>query len=66
VDPYRIDQALEEFGMPMGVFKMCDLSGLDVFLYVGQQYKAYSDRTHNSTLLQYLVKANRLGNTYDH
>ncbi|XP_029386020.1 peroxisomal bifunctional enzyme isoform X2 [Echeneis naucrates] len=28
--PEKIDQALEEFGFPMGVFKMSDLSGLDI------------------------------------
>ncbi|KAJ8352331.1 hypothetical protein SKAU_G00238070 [Synaphobranchus kaupii] len=28
--PEQVDQALEEFGFPMGVFRMSDLSGLDV------------------------------------
>ncbi|KAM4561191.1 peroxisomal bifunctional enzyme [Fundulus diaphanus] len=28
--PEQVDQVLEEFGFPMGVFKMSDLSGLDV------------------------------------
>ncbi|KAK5920997.1 hypothetical protein CgunFtcFv8_024738 [Champsocephalus gunnari] len=28
--PELVDQALEEFGFPMGVFRMSDLSGLDV------------------------------------
>lgn len=28
--PQLVDQALEEFGFPMGVFRMSDLSGLDV------------------------------------
>lgn len=28
--PELVDEALEEFGFPMGVFKMSDLSGLDV------------------------------------
>ncbi|XP_052379252.1 peroxisomal bifunctional enzyme [Oncorhynchus keta] len=28
--PQQVDEALEEFGFPMGVFRMSDLSGLDV------------------------------------
>lgn len=28
--PKQVDQALEEFGFPMGVFRMSDLSGLDI------------------------------------
>ncbi|XP_045560283.1 peroxisomal bifunctional enzyme isoform X1 [Salmo salar] len=28
--PRQVDEALEEFGFPMGVFRMSDLSGLDV------------------------------------
>ncbi|KAL3831886.1 hypothetical protein ACJMK2_023583 [Sinanodonta woodiana] len=28
--PYEVDQALEDFGMPMGMFRVSDLSGLDI------------------------------------
>ncbi|KAK3589578.1 hypothetical protein CHS0354_043032 [Potamilus streckersoni] len=28
--PYEVDQVLEDFGMPMGMFRVSDLSGLDI------------------------------------
>jgi 3-hydroxyacyl-CoA dehydrogenase len=30
INPYRIDAVLEQFGMPMGPFRMYDLAGLDL------------------------------------
>lgn len=30
VSPYQIDRVLEDFGMPMGPFRMSDLAGLDI------------------------------------
>ncbi len=64
VDPYLIDKLLEGFGFPMGVFKMNDLSGLDVGLFVGGIIaKAYQDRVYRSTLVPRLVEGKRLGRT---
>jgi len=60
--PYRIVRALVAFGMPMGVFQMSDLSGVDIGAYVsGIIANAYGDRTYKSTIGEKLVKAGRLG-----
>jgi enoyl-CoA hydratase/3-hydroxyacyl-CoA dehydrogenase len=62
VDPYRIDKALESWGMPMGVYKMSDLSGIDIFVHVsGTINAAYGERCYNSTLGHKLAAAKRLG-----
>jgi len=62
IDPYRIDRALESFGMPMGVFKMADLSGVDIFVHVGEIMRAaYGDRCYISTIGKRLFDAKRLG-----
>eukprot|EP01117_Protostelium_nocturnum_P016072 TRINITY_DN629_c0_g1_i1.p1 TRINITY_DN629_c0_g1~~TRINITY_DN629_c0_g1_i1.p1 ORF type:complete len:733 (-),score=325.51 TRINITY_DN629_c0_g1_i1:217-2415(-) len=62
VDVYRIDKAIESFGMPMGPFKMSDLSGVDIGVYVGNIIGgAYPDRVYKSTLTQNMVKGGRLG-----
>jgi len=62
VDLYRIDKAIEGFGMPMGPFKMGDLSGIDIGMYVGGIIgNAYPDRTYKSTIFQNFQKAGRLG-----
>jgi len=61
-EPTRIDKALEKFGMPMGVFRMADLSGLDVFKHVsGTINAAYGERCYNSPLGDALFQAKRLG-----
>jgi len=62
IDPYRIDKALTAFGMPMGVFQMQDLSGLDVGVHVRDIIKAaYGSRCYLSTLGNRLFAAKRLG-----
>ena len=62
IDPYRIDRALFEFGMPMGPFRMSDLAGIDVGVAAGAILDAaYADRTYRSKLRQLLVAAGRLG-----
>jgi len=62
VDPYRIDQALEAFGMPIGVFKMTDLSGIDIAMHVSATIgQAYSDRVYFSTGVKQLFEAKRFG-----
>ena len=62
LSPYRIDAALEAFGMPMGVFKMTDLSGVDIAIHVSATIQsAYGDRTYRSTAVQQLFEQKRLG-----
>ena len=62
LDPYRIDSALEAFGMPIGVFKMTDLSGVDIAVAVSQTIQAaYGDRTYFSSGVRQLFEAKRLG-----
>jgi len=62
IDPYRIDRVLESFGMPMGVFKMADLSGVDIFVHVGEIMRsAYGDRCYTSSIGKRLFDAKRLG-----
>lgn len=62
IDPYRIDQALFHFGMPMGPCRMSDLAGIDVGLAAGSILDAaYSDRSYRSALRRLLVQAGRLG-----
>ena len=62
LSPYRIDSALEAFGMPMGVFKMTDLSGVDIAIHVSATIRqAYGERTYFSTAVQQLHDQKRLG-----
>lgn len=51
-----------KFGMPMGMFRMADMSGVDIIATVGNMYKtAYADRVYISPLPPMLVEAGRLG-----
>jgi enoyl-CoA hydratase/3-hydroxyacyl-CoA dehydrogenase len=62
IDLYRIDKVLENFGMPMGVFKMTDLAGVDVCNYVMNiTCNGYKDRVYRTTLLDSLAKEKRFG-----
>lgn len=62
VDPYRIDRALYEFGMPMGPCRMSDLAGIDVGVKAGGILDAaYPDRGYRSQLRRLLVEAGRAG-----
>lgn len=62
VDLYRIDKALLKFGMPMGVFQMSDLSGIDIFSHVSKNINsAYGERCYNATMGNMMMKENRLG-----
>lgn len=62
VDPYRIDRALVDFGMPMGPSRMSDLAGLDVGVAAGSILDAaYPGRVYRSALRRLLVEAGRLG-----
>ncbi|MFJ4387006.1 3-hydroxyacyl-CoA dehydrogenase NAD-binding domain-containing protein [Pseudomonas sp. NPDC089408] len=57
VSPYRIDQALERWGMKMGPFKVIDLVGVD--LLYGAWQGVYGPQ--DIQLLGHLCKADRLG-----
>lgn len=62
LDPYRVDAAVAAFGMPMGPFRLGDLVGLDVSLFVGRSYlEAFPDRVYRSALVPLLNEAGRLG-----
>jgi enoyl-CoA hydratase/3-hydroxyacyl-CoA dehydrogenase len=62
IDPYRIDKALFDFGMPMGPFRMSDLAGVDVAKFAGGiMAEAYRDRTYVSTLADHLFAEKRFG-----
>ena len=46
VSPARVDKVMKDFGMAMGPFATCDLSGLDVYWRIQQDRKdAWGDRT---------------------
>jgi len=67
VDPYAIDKALFDFGMPMGPFRMGDLAGIDVAKFAGGILAdAYADRVYQSTLVDYLFDAKRFGQKTGH
>lgn len=62
VDPYRIDQVLYQWGMPMGPFRMSDLAGNDVSKYAGEILgRAYGERSYASTLLNHNYDEKRFG-----
>ncbi|KAL6769994.1 ECH3 [Auxenochlorella protothecoides x Auxenochlorella symbiontica] len=62
LDPYRVDAAVAAFGMPMGPFRLGDLVGLDVSLFVGKSYlEAFPERIYRSALVPLLNEAGRLG-----
>jgi 3-hydroxyacyl-CoA dehydrogenase len=47
VPPSRVDAVLKDFGMAMGPFATCDLSGLDVYWRIRQDRKgAWGERTN--------------------
>lgn len=53
--PWQIDDALMEFGFPMGIYRMRDLSGLDV----GWRIRQHRERTRDKTT-RYSPIADRL------
>jgi len=68
----EIDQAVVEWGMPMGPFTLMDMLGLDICADVGAYlYSEYGERMHPAPLFTKLVEAGRLGEKcgagfYDH
>lgn len=62
LDPYHIDAVIKEFGMPMGPFRVTDLTGIKTLQLVSQLWhEKYPGRFHQSALIDLLVKDNRLG-----
>jgi 3-hydroxyacyl-CoA dehydrogenase / enoyl-CoA hydratase / 3-hydroxybutyryl-CoA epimerase len=58
----EIDDALVEFGMPMGPFTLMDMLGIDVCAYVGEYlYNEYGPRMTPAPLFYKLVEAGRFG-----
>ena len=68
----EIDNALVEWGMPMGPFTLMDMLGIDVCADVGEYlYAEYGDRMTPARLFEKLLEAGRLGEKsgagfYDH
>ena len=68
----EIDQAIVEWGMPMGPFTLMDMLGIDVCSHVGTYlYGEYGDRMTPAPLFSKLIEAGRFGEKtgngfYDH
>ncbi|TLD72060.1 hypothetical protein FEM03_04865 [Phragmitibacter flavus] len=61
-DPWEIDDAMLEFGMPMGPLRLLDEIGFDVALHVEQTLRAeHGNRLPTTNLLQRLVESGHLG-----
>ena len=62
VDPFAIDEALLDFGMPMGPCELLDEVGLDIAQHAAASLeKAYGERAVASKFLVPLVEAKELG-----
>ncbi|XP_022729466.1 peroxisomal fatty acid beta-oxidation multifunctional protein AIM1-like [Durio zibethinus] len=62
VDVFRIDRVISNFGLPIGPFRLQDLSGYGVALAVGKEFaNAFPDRIFKSSLVELLVKNGRNG-----
>lgn len=58
----EIDEALREFGMPMGAFILMDVVGLDICAHAGEEmYLEYGVRMEPPQLMYRLLEAGRLG-----
>src|SRR5215213_6306956 len=63
IDPERLDAHIAEaVNMPMGPFRVADMSGLDTVLKVARDMReAYDDRFHVHRAMEELVEAGHLG-----
>jgi len=62
VDPQKIDNALLDFGMPVGPIQLLDDIGLDVALHVADTMESFfAERMKSPKLLKQLVDAEILG-----
>jgi 3-hydroxyacyl-CoA dehydrogenase len=60
--PWQIDDALMAFGFPMGMYRMRDLSGLDVGWRIRKYREQFRDKTlRYSPIADRLCERNRLG-----
>ena len=59
--PYQIDHALENWGMAMGPFRMCDMAGNDIGYQIRQQQLKVNPHKKFSGLPDQLFEANRFG-----
>ncbi|MCO8066771.1 3-hydroxyacyl-CoA dehydrogenase NAD-binding domain-containing protein [Acinetobacter schindleri] len=59
--PYQIDQALENWGMAMGPFRMCDMAGNDIGYLIRKQQLKVDPNKKFSGIADQLVEAKRLG-----
>lgn len=58
----EIDEAMRDYGWPMGPFTLMDFLGLDVCYHVGEYlYSKYGERMKGAELFKRLVDAGRLG-----
>jgi 3-hydroxyacyl-CoA dehydrogenase/enoyl-CoA hydratase/3-hydroxybutyryl-CoA epimerase len=65
-DPWALDDAMTEFGMPMGPLRLLDEIGFDVALHVEKTMRdAFGERIPRSTLLTSMVNAGMLGRKND-
>ncbi|XP_048136772.1 peroxisomal fatty acid beta-oxidation multifunctional protein MFP2-like [Rhodamnia argentea] len=61
-NPYRIDNAITKFGMPMGPFRLADLVGFGVAIAAGMQFvENFPERTYKSMLIPILQEDKRAG-----
>lgn len=61
-DPWAIERAATDFGMPLGPLELYDMVGLDTAMYAGRVIlEAFPDRVKPSPILPMLVKSGRLG-----
>ena len=60
VSPARVDAVMKDFGLPMGPFAMCDLSGLDVAWHIAKA-RARRSRSAARSVVDRLVEMKRLG-----
>lgn len=59
--PYQIDRALENWGMAMGPFRMCDMAGNDIGYLIRKQQLKVNPSKKFSGIADQLVEAKRLG-----
>ncbi|WP_050027744.1 FAD-dependent oxidoreductase [Verrucomicrobium sp. BvORR034] len=61
-DPWELDDAMTDFGMPMGPLRLLDEVGFDVALHVEKTLRAaFGDRIPQSDLLDQLATAGMMG-----
>lgn len=59
--PYQIDTALENWGMAMGPFRMCDMAGNDIGYLIRKQQLKINPNKKFSGIADQLVEQKRLG-----